>query len=109
MSTLLKRKTKLIDEISKLQSIRRGQISEQFYEKTNRTGETIRTGPYYVWQAFIKGVKRSHRVRKDEVGQALQEIENGKRYKALCEELADVMEQIALEPAETADPLKKTR
>jgi hypothetical protein len=107
MSALVKRKTELLDEISKIKSLRRGQVSQQFYEKTNASGEPVRTGPYFVWQASVRGAKRSIRIRTEEVGKALAEIENGKRYKALCEELADVMEQIAMEPAEPGVSFKK--
>ena len=98
MATLLQKKNELLDQIAQLGTLRRGQLSEQYYEKTNAKGEAVRTGPYYVWQAWVKGKKRSIRISKDEVKKMLKEIETNKQYKQLCEELADVMEQMSLEP-----------
>jgi hypothetical protein len=107
MDSLLKRKNELVNEIAKIKSLRRGQISEQYYEKVNVRGERVRTGPYYVWQASVKGSKRSIRIRSNEVETARKEVEDGKRYKALCEELADVLEHMAMAPAGQRAPLKK--
>ena len=109
MATLLQRKNELLEEIAELGTLRRGQVSEQYYEKTNAKGESVRTGPYYVWQAWVGGKKRSIRIAKAEVEAVRREIAAHKQYKRLCEELADVMEQLSLEPpAEVGDALKKT-
>ena len=110
MATLQERKFELLDEIAKIGSMRRGQLSEQFYETINAKGKTVRTGPYYVWQAWIKGKKRSIRIPKDEVEAVRREIEAHTHYKTFCEELADVMEQLSMEPEEKEqeETLKKT-
>ena len=55
MATLLKKKNELLDQIAQLGPLRRGQISEQYYKRTNAKGERVRTGPYYVWQAWVTG------------------------------------------------------
>lgn len=108
MATLMQRKNELLEEIAELGTLRRGQVSEQYYERTNAKGETLRTGPYYVWQAWVGGKKRSVRIPKEEVETVRGEIATHKRYKRLCEELADVMEQLSLEPpAEEDDAFKK--
>jgi len=108
MATLLQKKNELLDQIAQLGTLRRGQLSEQYYKKTNAKGETIRTGPYYVWQAWIKGKKRSIRITKDDVKGVLKEMEAHKEYKQLCEELADVMEKLSLEPPmDEEETLKK--
>lgn len=109
MTTLLQRKNELLEEIAELGTLRRGQVSEQYYEKTNAKGEKVRTGPYYVWQAWVGGKKRSVRIPKEEVEMVRKEMATHKQYKRLCEELADVMEQLSLEPpAKEEDTLKKT-
>ncbi len=109
MDALVKRKNQLLGEIAKIGTMRRGQLSEQYYETKNAKGKTTKTGPYYVWQASVRGRKRSVRVRRGEIDEVRREIEAGKRYRELCEELADVMEALAMQPAGEADPLKKTR
>lgn len=109
MATLLEKKNELLEQISQLGTLRRGQLSEQYYKKTNAKGETVRTGPYYVWQAWVKGKKRSIRIPKNDVQKVLKEMEVHKQYKQLCEELADVMEQISMEPpVDEEETLKKT-
>jgi len=108
MNELVQRKTQLLSDIANIGTMRRGQISEQYYEKTNARGVKVRTGPYYVWQASVRGKKRSVRISGDELESARKEIEEGKRYKELCEQLADIMEALATQPAESADALKKT-
>ena len=110
MATLLEKKNELLDQIAQLGTLRRGQISEEYYKRTNAKGELVRTGPYYVWQAWVKGKKRSIRIPKDDVQTVLKEIETNKQYKQLCEALADVMEQMSLEPPmDEEETLKKTR
>jgi len=110
MATLLEKKNGLLDQIAQLGTLRRGQISEQYYKRTNAKGETVRTGPYYVWQAWVKGKKRSIRIPKEELEAVRKEIAAHKQYKTLCEELADVMEQMSLEPPmDEEETLKKTR
>jgi len=110
MATLLEKKNELLDQIAQLGTLRRGQISEQYYKRTNAKGEMVRTGPYYVWQAWVKGKKRSSRIPKDDVQTVRKEMEAHKQYKELCEELADVMEQMSLEPPmDEKETLKKTR
>ena len=110
MDTLLKKKNILLDQIAQLGTLRRGQISEQYYKRTNAKGKTVRTGPYYVWQAWVKGKKRSIRIPKDDVQAVRKEMEAHKQYKGLCQELADVMEQMSLEPPmDEKETLKKTR
>ena len=108
MATRQERKFELLDEIAQIGSMRRGQLSEQFYEKANAKGERVRTGPYYVWQAWVKGKKRSIRIPKNEVDAVRRELDAHKRYKLLCEELADVMEQLSMQPQEEEEALKKT-
>jgi len=109
MATLLEKKNELLDQIAQLGTFRRGQLSEQYYEKTNAKGETIRTGPYYVWQAWVKGKKRSIRIPKKDVQKVREEMEVHQQYKELCEELADVMESMSLEPpVDEEETLKKT-
>ena len=109
MATLLQKKDGLLEEIARIGTLRRGQVSEQFYEKTNAKGETLRSGPYYVWQAWVGGKKRSVRIPKGEVEAVRSEIAAHKQYKRLCEELADVMEQLSMKPPAKEDAaLKKT-
>jgi len=92
--TLKKKRTKLLQEIASIQRMRRGQLSEQYYNKRNQSGELLRQGPYFVWQAWVRGKKRSVRVKQQDADQIRNDIEAYKQYKQLCEELADVTEEL---------------
>jgi hypothetical protein len=91
---LQKRRSELIGEIEGIRRLRRGQISEQYIEKPDAEGKMKRYGPYYVWQATIKGKKRSVRVARQQVDAVREDIVAHQRFKELCEELVDVTEQL---------------
>ena len=92
--SLRRKRSGLLEEIAQIQHLRRGQLSEQYYKKTDAKGRKTRQGPYYVWQAWIKGNKRSVRIGRDDVGQVRKEVEAYQRYRDLCEQLADVTEEM---------------
>jgi len=98
MATKLEnRRAELISEIEGIRRLRRGQISEQYIEKPDAEGKMKRYGPYYVWQATIKGKKRSVRVARERVAAVREDLVAHQRFKELCEELADVTEQLTRE------------
>ena len=108
-SDLTKRRREIIRQISQITRLRRGQLSEQYYERENTQGQRTRQGPYFVWQAWVKGKKRSVRVKKQDVAQVREDMEAYKQYSALCEELADVTEQLALEESKTHSKKNSTK
>ncbi len=59
MDALHKRRRELLDQIEGIGRLRRGQLSEQYIEKPGAEGKLKRYGPYFVWQASVKGKKRS--------------------------------------------------
>ena len=97
MTTLHKKRDQIIDQLKDLTRLRKGQISEQYFEKTGADGKMKRFGPYYVWQASVNGKKRSIRMGKDQIEQVQKEVKGYKEFKKLCGDLATVTEQITLE------------
>ncbi len=96
MSTLESTRDDLLEQIRNIKRVRRGQLSEQYYKRTDAAGKTIKTGPYFVWQAWIQNKKRSIRVKKPEVEAVREGTQNYQRLKNLFEQFAEVTEQITL-------------
>lgn len=97
--SLQRKRTELLKEIEQIQRLRRGQLSEQYYQKENAQGQQSRQGPYFVWQAWVRGKKRSVRVKREDVAQVREDLGAYKQYRDLCEQLADVTEQITAQGA----------
>ena len=93
MPTQTARKEEIVDRIRQIDRARRGQLSRQYFEKKTADGKTVRQGPYYVWQRYVNGKKRSVRVKPDQIDQVQAELEQGKNLQVLMEQLWDVLEQ----------------
>lgn len=86
-----KKREGILEEMRRIDRLRQGMISEQFYG----TGEK-RQGPYYVQQGYTGGKHWSKRVSKDRVDQVRADIRSGVRFKELCQEFAEVTEQATI-------------
>jgi hypothetical protein len=84
---------RILEELSRLDRFRRGQLSEQYYERVNTRGQKVRQGPYYVWQGWVRGQKRSVRIAPDQVAQVRADLQAFAHFKELCAQLADITEQ----------------
>lgn len=98
---------RILDELARLDRFRRGQLSEQYYEKLNARGQKVRQGPYYIWQGWVRGQKRSVRIPADQVAQVRADIQAFAHFKELCAQLADITEGATV--AEGTDAKKKRR
>ena len=107
MDKLAQRRVELLEEIGTIERLRRGQLSEQYIEKPGADGELKRYGPYYVWQASIRGKKRSHRIGSDHAEEVREELAAYQQYQKLCEELADVTEKLTCRKPPPANSKKK--
>ena len=109
MNELRKRRAQLLRRIEAIDRLRRGQLSEQYIEKPGADGKLKRYGPYYVWQASIRGQKRSVRVGRDQAEEVRRDLHAYQQYRELCEELADVTEQITCQNQKGSDSKKNSR
>jgi hypothetical protein len=73
----------VVQALGRIGAARRGQISEQWFERNGRDGKVRRIGPYYVWQRFLDGQKVSVRIPREEAPRALEELQRGKEATAL--------------------------
>jgi len=96
-TTLAGRKAAAIEQLMAIDSARRGQLSSQYYIHKTDDGHTVKQGPYYVWQRYVKGKKRSVRVNRQQIDQVQAELERGREVQAILDELWTVLEQTAAE------------
>ena len=106
MSTLEGTRGELLKQIGEIKHLRRGQLSEQYYNRTDQSGKAIRTGPYFVWQAWIQNKKRSVRVKRSDAEAVREDTQNYQKLKRLFDRLAEVTEEITLRDKDT-DSKKK--
>lgn len=99
------RKIAAVERLMAIDAARRGQLSQQYYERTSADGQTRQQGPYYVWQRYVKGQKHSVRVPRDQVARVEAELERGAEVDAIIEDIWTVFEQTAQE--EDQDRKKK--
>lgn len=103
---LIERRDKILAEMRGMHTMRPGAISEQFL-KVHHKGkeEPVERGPYYLWQYYEDGKPRRKRLTTDEeLNQARKDVENHKRFVALCKEFEELTQRLGeLERAHEAD------
>lgn len=105
------RRLELVNELLGIRSLVRGALSEQFLRVPQKgQAEPALRGPYFVLSRSVRGRTKSERVKQKEVARVREDVENHKRFAALCDELAEVTERLgALERQASAseEALKK--
>ena len=96
-TTLAGRKAAALEQLMAIDSARRGQLSPQYYTRKTADGRSVRQGPYYVWQRYVKGQKRSVRVNRQQIDRVQAELARGREVQAILDELWTVLEQTAAE------------
>lgn len=94
----------LIDQIAAITTMQPGTLAEEYRERPDPNGTgVLRLGPYFKYQCWKDGRNVSRRVPADEAGQLREDIENGKRFTQLTNDLAQVniSQTLALRATET--------
>jgi len=94
---LVERKAAALERLMAIDGARRGQLSRQYYTRKGADGQTVRQGPYYVWQRYVKGKKCSVRVSADQIERVEAELEHGHEVNAILDELWTILEESATE------------
>ncbi len=94
---LADRKAAALERLMAIEGARRGQLSLQYYTRKGADGQTVRQGPYYVWQRYVKGKKCSVRVSADQIERVEAELEQGHEVDAILDELWSILEECAVE------------
>ena len=105
---LRRQREQILQEIQAIDRLRRGTLSEQFFVK-KREGKTIRQGPYYVLQCYLKGSKCSERIPLDQAQQATTDVANYQRFQELAEQFIQITDQITRLESNQVDVIKNSR
>lgn len=101
-TTLAGRKAAALERLMAIDGARRGQLSKQYYTRKTADGRTVRQGPYYVWQRYVKGQKRSVRVNRQQIDRVQAELARGREVQTILDELWAILEQTATQQDEHA-------
>jgi len=99
---------RLLEELSDLECVRRGSVVEQRVAATAADGRRYERGPYPLYSFKEKGRTVSRRLHSaTEVDVYRQQIDNGRRFQQVVDELLRVSEQLSDATVQT-DTVKKT-
>lgn len=90
---LRRQREEVLQKIQAIDRLRRGTLSEQFFTK-KREGKSIRQGPYYVLQCYLKGCKCSERIPADHSEQVKSDVANYHLFQELAEQFVMITDQI---------------
>ncbi|MDP6523106.1 MAG: hypothetical protein QGH15_02695 [Kiritimatiellia bacterium] len=111
MSTLAQlrhRRVELLEELADLQYVRRGSVVEQVVQATAADGRRYQRGPYPVYSFKEKGRTISRRLHSaEEINLYRQQIQDGRRFQKVVNELLKVSEALSDTTARTLT-VKKT-
>jgi len=71
----------------------RGTLSEEYRERSDGGGGTVRLGPYFKHQVWEAGTNQSRRVPAEEVPELRQDLANHQRFTELAESYVDLAVQ----------------
>lgn|GEM_PF-5664607 len=94
MNTLEQRRQAAFSKLMAIGTARRGQLTEQYNERTDQEGKVRRNGPYYIWQRWVRGQKHSSRVPRSDLARVRADLQQGRAVQEIFEELWNVMEHM---------------
>jgi len=95
LKSLMARKSELLEQLSGLGEMRKGSIVEQYLEATKQDGTIVRRGPYILYSYKEKGRTVSRRLPDSMTADLYRtQISAYRRFEGLCEELANISQQI---------------
>ncbi|MCA1807896.1 MAG: hypothetical protein LC725_00260 [Lentisphaerae bacterium] len=99
-TTLATRKAAVLERLMAIDGARRGQLSTQYYTHKTVDGRKVRQGPYYVWQRYVRGQKRSIRVSRQQIDRVQTELARGREVQSILDELWAILEKTATQQDE---------
>jgi len=109
---LEERRDAILEQMRGMRSMRRGTVNEQYLEVPRKGGnKPVLRGPYYVFSRREGSKTVSHRLRTtQEVQQTREDVEQHKRFVALCKEFEIVTERLGhLTRSQSGEHEKKKR
>jgi len=93
---LTARRREIVEEIGRIESMRKGTLNERYNRVMNKKGEEVLNGPYYVLTKKGSGNKTvSEPIPSKDAPRVQEEVENYKRFRQLADEYMDVCEKLS--------------
>ena len=106
-SSLATRRVQICNEIFEIESMRRGNLNEFYYDQKLKNGTVAKRGPFYnITMKGVNGKTVSKSVSKKDVDKIRSEVDNYRRFRELTNEYVDICEEISLH-SENEDEAKK--
>jgi hypothetical protein len=107
LAELVKRRDEIIEDISKIQSMRKGTLNATYTKVTHKDGALAVRGPYYKLSRKGKNNKtQSWSVLAKDAELVQEEVDNYRRFRKLADEFVEVCEEISL-LSQPQDDVKK--
>jgi len=97
MPTLQERKESAMQKLLNIHCARRGQLTTQHFTRQNKDGQTVKQGPYYLWQRYVNGRKQSVRISPERIAQVQADLAHGREVQTIFDDLFAIMEQTAMQ------------
>jgi len=96
VAKLTQRKRQILEEMARLGPMRKGSVTEQFFDARRKDGCLSRRGPYPLYTFKEKGKTVSRRLRKKaQAALCREQIEAFRRFEQLAAEFQDISQQLA--------------
>lgn len=97
-------RTKILEEIARIDSMVRGHLSQQTLHRKSSSG-TASYGPYHILQRHEKGTNNCQRISNEELEFITQAVQGHARFQELTRRYAELTEQLTWE--QQSAPVKK--
>lgn len=104
----INRRSQILAEMAKIDRIRRGSLSKQYF-KTVEKGHKITRGPYYVLQCSLNGKNCCERVAAKDVALVEGSVVGYERFRQLAKEFIEITEEMTLAAEGDVDSKKNGR
>ncbi|EKD55877.1 MAG: hypothetical protein ACD_59C00013G0008 [uncultured bacterium] len=94
LESLLARRKRIISEIDKINTMKRGTLNEQYLKVAHKNSEPVLKGPYYVFSRSVNGKTTGRRVKIKDVQILKEDIAAHKAFVKLMDEFVEITEQI---------------
>lgn len=103
------RRKKVLEELGRLEHIRRGSVVEQYVEDVHKDGSPVRRGPYMLYSCKEKNKTISRRLKGQEQAEIYRkQIKGFRRFQEIVTELVSLGEQLCEIEGSAPSDLKKT-
>jgi hypothetical protein len=98
---------RILNEMRKIECMRRGKLTEQYNKKKASDGTIRKWGPYYTLQAWRDGKNHSLRIPAKDADKVREELKAYEDFTKLCDQYIQLGEQEAMK--KSGDSKKKPK